>query len=93
MTTTADPQIVSRPPAWKPPDPSHWCQYAVDWITIKYSWDLTATSTEFAALEEMLTACDTHHQLGVAVISERPNLPSFGGSTPLPTPPGRPSRC
>ena len=74
------------PEEWKPPDSSYWCQYAVDWITIKYDWDLTATSTEFAALDKMLATCDAPHQLGAAVTFERPNLPSFVGSTPLPAP-------
>ena len=74
------------PEEWKPPDSSYWCRYAVDWITIKYSWDLTATPEEFAALDEMLTTCDIPHQLGAVVTFEKPNLPSFGSSTPLPTP-------
>ena len=51
------------PDDWKPPDPSYWCEYAVDWITIKFSWDLTATPEEFAALEEMLETRETPHQL------------------------------
>ena len=70
------------PEEWKPPDPSYQCQYAVDWVTIKYQWDLAATPEEFAALDEMLDTCDTPHQLGVVVTLERPNLPSFGGGTP-----------
>ena len=74
------------PDEWKPPDSSYWCQYAVDWITIKYKRDLTATSAEFAALDEMLTTCDVPHHLSVAVTFEKPNLPPFGGSTPRPTP-------
>ena len=74
------------PEEWKPPDSSYWCRYAVDWITIKYDWDLTATTAEFSALDEMLATCDAPHQLGVAITFERPNLPSFGGSTPFPTP-------
>ena len=74
------------PEEWKPPDTSYWCQYAVDWVTIKYQWDLTATSEEFAALDEMLATCDVPHQLGAIVTFEEPNLPSFGGSTPPPAP-------
>ena len=81
------------PEEWKPPDPSYQCQYAVDWVTIKYQWDLAATPEEFAALDEMLDTCDTPHQLGVVVTLERPNLPAFGGGTPLPTPAGEPSRA
>ena len=81
------------PDEWKPPDASYWCQYAVDWVTIKYKWDLTATPGEIAALDEMLTTCDTPHQLGVIVTFERPNLASLGSSTPTPTPAGEPSRA
>ena len=73
------------PDEWKPSDSSYWCQYAVDWVTIKFSWELTATPEEFTALDEMLETCETPHRLGVMVTFERPNLPSFGGSTPTPT--------
>ena len=87
MTARANRSKGARgPEEWKPPDPTYWCRYAVDWITIKYEWDLTATSAEFAALEGMLANCDILHQLGVAVTFEKPNLPPFGGSTPSPTP-------
>ena len=74
------------PDQWKPSDRSYWCRYAVDWITVKFSWDLAATPEEFAALEGMLETCETPHQLGVVVTFERPNLPPFGGSTPTRTP-------
>jgi len=46
------------PEDWKPPDNSYWCQYAVDWITIKDRWDLTATDEEWKALRDMLDTCD-----------------------------------
>ena len=87
VTARANRSKGSRgPEEWKPPDPSYWCRYAIDWATIKHKWDLTATAAEFAALDEMLNTCDTPHLLGVAIIFEKPNLPTFGGSTPLPTP-------
>ena len=76
------------PEEWQPPDPFYWCRYAVDWITIKHRWDLAATAAEFAALEDLLDTCETPHWLGVALTFEKPNLPSFGDSTPLPTPTG-----
>ena len=45
------------PEDWKPEDRSYWCQYAVDWITIKDGWGLTVTQREHDALVEMLNTC------------------------------------
>ena len=87
VTASANRSKGARGPEdWKPDDRSYWCQYAVDWVTIKDTWDLAATAAEFAALEEMLSTCDTPHHLGVIIKMERPGLPSFSGSTPQPTP-------
>ena len=46
------------PEDWRPPDRSYRCQYAVDWVTIKNRWDLTAVEAEAVALREMLGTCD-----------------------------------
>ena len=46
------------PEEWRPPVTDYWCQYAVDWIEIKRSWDLTATVDEIVALREMAATCD-----------------------------------
>ena len=46
------------PDQWKPEDQSYWCQYAVDWITIKDTWALTVTQHEYDALVEMVNTCD-----------------------------------
>ncbi|GAA1788403.1 HNH endonuclease family protein [Luedemannella flava] len=45
------------PSTWKPPTKSYWCQYAVDWVTVKSYWKLTVTAKEKSALEDMLATC------------------------------------
>ncbi len=50
---------------WKPEDRSYWCQYAVDWITIKDDWGLTVTQREHDALVEMLSTCANRPSLTV----------------------------
>ena len=60
------------PEAWKPEDQSYWCQYAIDWITIKHNWDLTVTLREIDALTGMLDTC-----------ANPPNLLQSQGGTPV----------
>ena len=45
------------PDQWRPPAATAWCRYALDWDRIKAKWHLTATSTEWTALQQMATAC------------------------------------
>lgn len=66
------------PEEWKPEDESYWCQYAVEWITIKNAWELTATDAESSSLAEMLRTCDPALTLSVMDGTAR---------TPDPTPP------
>jgi len=58
VTASANRSKGARGPEdWKPEDRSYWCQYAVDWITIKDDWGLTVTQREHDALVEMLDTC------------------------------------
>ncbi len=52
------------PEEWRPPDHDAWCQYAIDWVSIKAAWDLTATHTEWTALQDMLGACGFPVRIG-----------------------------
>ena len=45
------------PEEWRPPDASYWCQYAIDWATIKADWGLSATPAEWDALIAMAATC------------------------------------
>ena len=40
------------PEEWKPEDQFYWCRYAVDWITIKSTWDLSVSQRERDALNQ-----------------------------------------
>ncbi len=63
----------SGPEDWKPPEHAYWCRYALDWITIKNAWDLTATEAEADALEKMLGTCEPSRSL--AVVRVEPSQP------------------
>ena len=68
------------PDAWKPPERGYWCRYAIDWISVKNAWELTATESEAAALEQMLVTCKPSQSLAVVRVESsrrmlRPRLP------------------
>ena len=48
---------ASTPENWKPVNQSYWCEYALDWIRIKYEWGLTATQSEWNNLLQMINSC------------------------------------
>ena len=68
------------PEDWKPPERGYWCRYAVDWITIKNAWELTATGAEAEALAEMLETCEPSRSLSVVRVES-----SQPAATPSPT--------
>lgn len=45
------------PEEWRPTNDAYWCRYAEAWVHIKQAWDLSATQSEWAALEMMLGTC------------------------------------
>ena len=46
VTSSANRSKGARgPDEWRPPYQSYWCEYAVAWITVKRTWDLTANTT------------------------------------------------
>ena len=57
QTTTNSSKSNKGPERWKPPIEGYWCQYAIDWITVKDKWELFASEAEAAALAGMLETC------------------------------------
>ena len=47
----------SAPDEWKPPAQATWCQYAQDWIEVKYKYSLLVTQAEKTTLASMLDTC------------------------------------
>ena len=57
LSATNRDKSASSPDQWKPENEKYWCEYAYDWIRIKYEWGLTATQSEWSALINMIAAC------------------------------------
>ena len=74
------------PEEWKPDDRSYWCQYAVDWITIKDTWDLTVTAQEHRALVDMINTCANPPQVMVSRQTQAAPTPAPTRHVVQPTP-------
>ena len=76
------------PDEWRPQNREYWCQYALDWVSIKWEWKLTATEEESDALADMLLTCDT--RIFLQTIKRHDAAPSETSAsvsaTPMPTP-------
>ena len=66
------------PDGLKPEHQSYWCQYAVDWVTIKDTWQMTVTEQEHDTLVQMLNTCAKRYELAVS-------HPNQVNPTPAPT--------
>ena len=70
------------PEEWRPPDQGYWCQYAIDWITVKNTWELTANEAEAISLGEMLQTCEPTLSLTVqASTGQMPEEPPAATET------------
>lgn len=52
------------PDEWRPANTAYWCAYSRAWVKVKQTWDLSATPSEWAALEMMLATCPALGVLG-----------------------------
>lgn len=74
------------PASWLPYDESYLCQYAFDWMAVKYRWSLTVDSQEALALAEIVPDCQINAELPnkaeVSKGSTQTQRPSANGLDP-----------
>ncbi len=72
------------PEEWRPSNEAYSCQYALDWIKVKQTWELTATPAETSALQELLATCDSPTELAPSTVE-----PAAVPTGPKPAAPGQ----
>jgi hypothetical protein len=82
VTASANRKKGARgPEEWKPANKDYWCDYAIDWVQIKVEWELSATKSEWIALQEMLKTCDGNPSV-TAIPSKAESPPPVTPVTP-----------
>lgn len=76
---------ASDPAAWVPSLESSRCEYASDWVTVKYRWNLSVDETERAALANLISTYCGDHTIAVPAVREdtAPGTEAGGGVNPL----------
>lgn len=77
------------PDEWRPPERSVWCAYAVAWVRVKVTYDLTVTTPERDALGQMLDTCGPETPMDARPGGPAGQLvPGESPPPPAPLPPG-----
>ena len=69
------------PEQWRPSLESYWCTYAIDWVTVKNRWGLSVTESEYSALNDMFSTCESP----VLLQPSQGSAPTPPAATPAPT--------
>lgn len=79
----------SDPAKWVPSNSSALCEYAIDWITVKYRWKLSVDSAEKTALQGLLSSyCGATTMVVPVVRTDVPTPTAPVTQTPTPEPTG-----
>ncbi|MCW2528475.1 MAG: putative S-layer domain protein, partial [Pseudonocardiales bacterium] len=69
------------PAGWLPPSDSYRCQYAIDWVAIKWRWQLSIDPSEHSELANLLTTGGC----GQATVTVDRTTDAIGNPSTLPT--------
>lgn len=79
---------ASDPDEWLPPATDAQCQYASEWVRVKYRWGLSVDATEQAKLLSLLSGECQDFSVIVPAMAVAVPVASTPEPTPEPTPPG-----
>lgn len=78
---------ASDPAQWMPPASSNTCQYARNWVAVKWRWDLSVDNAEKSKLSSTLATCAKSGKDQVAKPAKAKVVTNGTTSTPAPKPP------